>query len=216
MTRIQRRQFLKPIEPLEPRRLLAGNIVVTVDANLTTHFIGDNKNNEVEITSRPGEGYLVTGLRGTKINGSSAVLIRTTPALKFDIATGNGNDKVSFKGAFGTQDLNILTGNGKDIVSLSGGTHFGDIAIDTGNADDQIILAGIHGTKNLKIQTGNGKDTISVQSPIQIDGDVTIDGGSGKNSLTGVTALNASGVSAIDSFSSGKGNKSKGKKAKDD
>lgn len=216
MTLVRRPYRFHPIESLEPRRLLAGNIVVSVDANLVAHISGDNKNNEVEITSRPGEGYVVTGLRGTKINGSPAVLIRTTPALKFDILLGNGNDKVSFKGAFGTQDLNILTGNGKDIVSLSGGTHFGDITIDTGNADDHIILNGIHGTKNLTIRTDNGKDTLAVQSPIQIDGNVTIDGGSGKNSLTGSGALNASGVSAIERFNSGKGNQAKVKKAKDD
>jgi hypothetical protein len=201
-------------ERLERRRLLSGNVTVTADETLAAHLIGDNKNNEIEITVNPGIGYFVTGLHGTTVNGVHAVSIATTPALKFEVSLGNGNDRVFFEGAFGTQDLNIITGNGKDVVSLSGGTHFGDINIDTGNGDDQVILSGIHGTKNLNVSTGDGKDTLSVPSPIQIDGSAKIDGGKAKNKLTGNGAINASTTISVQHFDLPKANKATKKHGK--
>lgn len=183
------------LERLERRRLLSGNVTVTADETMTAHLLGDNKDNQIEITANPGVGYLVTGLNGTTVNGVHAVSINTQPALKFDVSLGKGKDRVSFNGAFGTQDLNIMTGDGKDIVSLSDGTHFGDINIDTGAGDDQVILSGIHGTKNLNVSTGDGKDKVSITSAIQIDGNSVIDGGHGKNIVSGSDALNSAAVS---------------------
>lgn len=191
------------IEILERRQFLAGNVTVAINASLTATIIGDNKSNEIAVTLMSnGSGYLLTGLDGTKINGYAAVTIPTSTAYNFNISMGNGDDLVEFVGPqlgtqkLGTQNLNLSMGNGDDRVILQGTTVFGDVSIATGNGKDAVSLATTHVTQDLAISTGNGNDRVVLASDLQVDGTVSVDGGHGKNAITGVPTSTATAAAA--------------------
>lgn len=173
------------LEALESRKLLAGNVVVTADTSLTATLAGDNKSNQVAITLLSNsQGYLLTGLGGTTLNGLPAVSIPTTSAFNFNIDMGNGNDSVNFFGtSLGTQSINLATGNGKDKVVIDGPTIFGNLTIASGNGKDRISVVNAHITGNLTIGGGNGNDSVIVTPTTKVDGVSNISGGKGHNAM---------------------------------
>src|SRR5687767_10023995 len=88
------------MEILENRRLLAGNVLVTAPATVgdavgNLFITGDNKSNQVLIDGLDSGGYFVTGLNGTKINGSSATQFFPSLHKRVVVASlGNGDDYV--------------------------------------------------------------------------------------------------------------------------
>jgi hypothetical protein len=209
------------IESLEFRKLLSGNVTVTADANLNAQIVGDKGNNQIVITLNSGGGYLITGLKGTKVNGSPAVSINTQSAMNITVNLGAGNDRITFDGsaasggAFATQALSVDTGKGNDIVTVSGTTHFGSVALSTGDGNDSVVLDSIHVTNDLSILTGKGNDAVAIATATQVDGNASIDAGAGKNRLSGTTSLNVTGNTTIAGVSSTQEKKAdKPKKAK--
>jgi hypothetical protein len=173
------------LEALESRKLLSGNVTVTADTTLTATLTGDNKPNEIAITLLSNnQGYLLTGLRGTTLNGLPAVSIPTTSAFNFNIDMGNGNDSVVFFGtSLGAQNINLATGNGRDKVVIDGPTIFGNLTIASGNGRDRISVVNAHITGNLTIGGGNGNDSVIVAPTTKVDGTSNISGGKGHNSM---------------------------------
>lgn len=152
------------LEPLEPRRLLSGNISVTTGPGLTAKIIGDNGGDAFTVTLEKGVGYRVSGVGGTKVNGIAAVDIKSASALNFTVVTGSGKDRVSFNGAFGTQNLSIYTGGGDDQVSIQGSTHFGNLVVSTSGGNDNVTLGQVTVTQNVVIWTSLGNDHVKLDN----------------------------------------------------
>src|SRR4051812_3678573 len=97
------RHFSAMIESLETRRLLAGNVTVT-DVGGVLSIIGDNKSNQVQITSDVSvTGYQINGLAGTTVNGgASAFFDAHFVARDVSVSMGNGDDVVRWDASYGS------------------------------------------------------------------------------------------------------------------
>lgn len=187
---------------LESRRLLAGNVLVVASENFTVTINGDKKSNVIEVRlSEDRDGYLIRGLKSTRINGKRELVLRSPTAVFMNVNLGKGDDVVTFVGALNTQSVTIDTGDGKDRIRVTGVSHFGDLNISTGKGDDDVALTDVHVTQNLAVDLGRDKDKIAF-SAVQVDGNASVNGGSGKNSLRGRDELSVGGQASINSLKS--------------
>ena len=180
------------LETLESRRLLAGNVTVVGSDEFTATLTGDKKSNAIEVRLDGSDGYLIRGLKNTRINGKSELVLRSPTAVFMNVNLGKGNDAVTFIGAFNTQSVKIETGDGNDRVRTTAVSHFGDLSVSTGKGDDDVALSDVHVTGNLAIDLGRDKDQVAF-SAVQVDGNAAVRGGSGKNTLRGRTGLSVAG-----------------------
>lgn len=183
-------------ETLERRQLLAGNVLVVGGENFTATITGDKKANSIQINLSGLDGYLIRGLGGTKINGRSEVLLKSSTSAFFNISMGKGNDSVSIVGPVNTQSVSILTGDGNDRVTLSDVSHFGDLNIATGKGKDKVALTTVRVTQAMAVDTGADDDAIQFAA-VQVDGDAKVTGGKGKNRLTGSSQLTVAGTRTV-------------------
>src|SRR5687768_14243076 len=192
------------MEILESRRLLAGNVLVTAPAtgnavgNLTV--TGDNKSNQVLIDGLNSGGYFVTGLNGTKINGSSATQFFPSLHKRVVVASlGNGDDYLKFINF--AHGLHVTTGNGSDTVEVVGAvlTEFGldvggDLSIDTGNGSDNVLLQSTFVGGDTRVALGNGDDALSFVNTVTLVGGKLFNGGKGDDSLFGTLPIGSTMV----------------------
>src|SRR5436305_13397572 len=84
------------IDSLERRVLLSGNVTATADGkSLLLQITGDGKPNAVLVSLyNKGDGYLLTGLKGTTINGNASGLLQTNTAYNVAMNLGARNDAV--------------------------------------------------------------------------------------------------------------------------
>lgn len=151
-------------EPLEGRRLMAGNVSVNLSplTNKLT-LIGDGLSNQVQIEPAPGGGILISGQNGTTIAGLPQRIVGGTKLgdVSVDMGPGNdalriidivfdsfysqefgsGRDVVVFDGVRATGDVYIFTAAGADMVDVDG-LFAGDVFIDTGTQDDTVDVSG--------------------------------------------------------------------------
>ena len=112
------------IEPLEQRRMMAGDVTASLSgADLVVN--GDNSGNEVVIRATEQAGqFVVEGLNGTTINGQqSATISGVTDDLRIDLRNGDNVLLLTAEGPDGEQsflqvadDLQIRTGSAEDVV----------------------------------------------------------------------------------------------------
>ena len=108
-------------ESLESRRLLSGNVAVTVagspgDTIGTITINGDNKSNQIVITNN-FDGYFITGQTGTTVNGQPSVFIDTGGhARNLAVSMGNGDDSVT--DSADSNSVSIDGGNGNDTIAF--------------------------------------------------------------------------------------------------
>lgn len=151
-------------EPLEHRRVMAGNVLANV-VNGELVIRGDSAANSIElasvlgadgsgrtfrITGKPFEGQFaangdpIASGRATRINGQTQPVELFVPFLKVTIDTKGGNDAVIMKGPgvlphprFQTSGLTIDTGTGRDYVGLLNGqdNSLNPVVIRTASAD---------------------------------------------------------------------------------
>lgn len=116
----------------------------------------------------------------SQIKGTAS--IRGGPAP--DTFTANANFRVG-------KSLSFTLGAGPDAVSLigSGGTATvgGALTMDTGSGIDAVYLERVGVTGSTLIRTGAGADAVVIQSDSKFTGPVTIDLGTGDDSLTAAT-----------------------------
>src|SRR5262245_23665112 len=100
------------LEPLELRRMLAGNVTATlVGGELIIH--GDSKSNAIVVSTHPDNTTTVAPAAGTKVNGGGqTATFAGFPEVACDM--GNGDDNVALVDMF--QTASIVTGNGNDTV----------------------------------------------------------------------------------------------------
>jgi len=127
------------LHALEPRLLMAGNVLVAVAGN-NLRLTGDRFDNQIAITQVGVDEFQIAGLNGTTIGGQPSITRRVSG--QFTLVTGAGNDTVRITEA-GFNRLTIDTGSGHDDVTL------GDVDA------TRLTLAGGKGSDSLLDLGGN-------------------------------------------------------------
>jgi hypothetical protein len=183
------------LEPLECRRLLAGNVTVTFDpvAN-QVNVVGDNKANQVQLTFDVLTATLtLDGLNGTTVNGVASVPVDSQVPLEVD--TGKGDDVVYLRtvgpGSLTIQQpLSIETAHGADRILFDNLT-YEDVSVSTGQGNDDVVMTNVFFMERLAIDTGNGGDSVTfTDTPAGVTAThVTIDGQNGPDAIAGIDNL---------------------------
>ena len=192
--RQRQRTGLVAVECLESRRLMAGNVSFTLDAAEVWQIIGDNQSNAVDFEYVDG-AITVTGLNGTTVNGAAFATLPTpvaTASVNFDM--GNGDDFVAFDqdtlgGGIVSMPVTITTGKGHDTVSCFDWTFEDGLSIDTGKGNDTVRLEDVGIDSAASIDTGKGSDSVIFGGSIAGNGSLTIDGGNGADSTSGIALV---------------------------
>jgi hypothetical protein len=170
------------LEVLEPRRLLAGDAMVSVrDGNLVIQ--GDFLDNQIAITAGPTVGgYQVSGLNGTNVHFESeppGEAVRVTGVRgNVNVDLGDGNDKFMLAGANVRGSVSVRGGNGDDQVLV------GSMAPASGNvpASDEADESSLSIRGGLEIDTGSGNDHVRVDS-ISLRGPLEVRTGDGMDEV---------------------------------
>ena len=177
-------------ERLEPRALLAGNVLVQLqDGN--ARITGDGAANQFEITGGVNS-ILVRGLEGTTINGATTEFTLSSSSTfsgQLTIDSGDGNDRVAVGADVTLSDLQILGGAGDDNLSISSGTVRGGVVIDAGQGSNTVTLLNAQLQAQTNI-TSSGPALISVRGG-RIGGRFTVrtDGGDDQFSADATTIV---------------------------
>lgn len=114
------------IEPLESRRLLAGDVTAeVVDGNLLLR--GDRLSNQVELRAA--------------IDGSDAIEVIGLPSEDGDLTTINGAPSFTFTGVTGDIAANMRGGD--DVVYIHDLDILGDLNVRTGRGNDRVLVGGL-------------------------------------------------------------------------
>ncbi|MGV2335528.1 MAG UNVERIFIED_CONTAM: hypothetical protein LVR18_15910 [Planctomycetaceae bacterium] len=197
-----------PIERLESRALLAGNIEVRVNGeHIQLH--GDDAANAVRIR-RGTSGIVVEGLESTKINGGNDVVQISSDAsslsgrlwiflnggddkavvasgiiaaLGFRVYGGDGNDSLSAIGATFQRLAGFFGDDGNDTLVLQDCVINGSLQIFADAGDDLVSLTGTSINGEGLVQTSEGNDRVSLNN-LGGGGRVDLRTGNGNDSVT--------------------------------
>jgi len=172
------------VQQLEERRLMAGNVSVSVSSgNLLID--GDDFNNIVQVVQvvqngQPVAGsYRITGLttagnQATRINGGTApiTVAGVTGDVRIDLDNGNDGLQMGSTPLTVPRDLSIETDGGIDTLFLESVTVRDDLTINTGSGIDNLSLnrvtvggQGIDNNENdASVSMGNDRDVFRVRS----------------------------------------------------
>ena len=164
-------------ETLENKRLLAGDVLVSVSDGGTLLIRGDMESNGVAITSgdAPGE-FVIAGLPSddgvaTSINGTFDRVALSGVSQGINMRMGMGDDGVRLFGARIRGNVNIATGDGADHVSVGGPVDSpesmntvisGGLNVATGEGDDGVRIGRTGVARGLSVASGEGDDSVSV------------------------------------------------------
>lgn len=158
----------EPVQVLEDRRMLAGNVLVSVDASQNLKITGDALANSVEITVQ-NNNVLVRGLQNTTINGGAADFTAVTGSNVLDgsltALMGNGNDTVLFsRNLLVNGAVTVVGGNGADSLGATRGQFQSSAYFDGGAGNDRISFQNTDVGGSLRILTGTGDDVVSLET----------------------------------------------------
>jgi hypothetical protein len=171
------RRKVRSIETLEPRRLMAGDVSVSLESGLRggpptiVRIQGDNASNQIRVIEQDEGVVRVQGLDGTTINGEAADLVLQSPVnriVQTSADLGNGDDMIELLAeSFISSKKFISTGNGNDVVSVVVLFDGPFVDIDTGDGDDLVVLDYSHSQsgllRNFRIDTGRGDDFVDLR-----------------------------------------------------
>lgn len=187
-------------EPLENRKLLAGNVLATV-INGELKVTGDNTSNSIALTSLLAADGTQRAIRiigrtadgaATLINGKSLPVDLVVPGAKVTIDARGGNDLISLNG-LKTSGLTINTGGGKDSVRVTNGEDFSlnPVIIRTAGAnssiadleleDESVVISNFKARRSLTISTGGGNDRVTISKFAVTNGTTSINTGAGRD-----------------------------------
>jgi uncharacterized surface protein with fasciclin (FAS1) repeats len=177
-------------QPLEPKRLLAGDVQVFAQGSLL--FVrGDHVDNQIQISVTEYGDVQVQGTGGTKINGDDSAFVLDTQngqisGLRANMGRGDdalfvegldiqgrsvvygglGDDSVGFYQTNVTDDFFAQTFHGDDSVSLDE-VNIGDrLALFTLNGEDNIAIEKTNIGGATFIVTGNGDDNLALRDTV--------------------------------------------------
>lgn len=169
---------------LEPRKLLAGDVTVSVDGSALTVF-GDADSNQIQIVGSPDGSAIVRGLDGTTINGGDAEFSAGADLRRVQVQLGEGNDEADIRGLVLDSALTVRSGSGDDSIEIQyidvqgievSGNDGNDlmqfdnvfshrsIVIQGGDGDDTVAIGAMAAHRNGTISTGNGNDSLAVDN----------------------------------------------------
>ncbi|MFK7817106.1 MAG: hypothetical protein AB8G99_00185 [Planctomycetaceae bacterium] len=161
-----------PIEVLEDRSLLAGNVLASVNAGGDLVLKGDNLGNGVTVQRM----YSNIVVQGEDLDGGPTQINGQTSAV-FPVGMGY------------LRHLKINMKGGADLVSVS--TSFtGNVTAKMGSGQDYFAMADVDDpnfvTGNVKINLGSGSSlqSIAVVGNLSVGGNMAIKGGSGEQVAT--------------------------------
>jgi hypothetical protein len=190
------------IEALEPRRLLAGNVTVSVVGGLIT-IAGDGAANGLEIRGDPTDPRLltVTPDESTTLNGGADPAVIQDISGHVIVRLRDGQDTLKIVDAGFLKDLRLDLGTGDDLVSIQRSDFHRNLSITGGDGDDRILLSSVQVRRLTGISAEGGKDTIAnVESSHRQA--IRVLGGNGNDTLTHVRVQ----ASADSTFLLGAGN----------
>jgi hypothetical protein len=168
------------VERLEHRDLLAGNVLVSVDAAGNLDVRGDSADNRFSIAQTAAGAFTFTDLdlvTPTTFNGAAGPVTFTgvTGSLRIDLKAGDDEVQIE-EGTSIAGNLDIRMGGGSDAVVIQA-DFFGTAPIDVGG--------------NLDVQTGQGDDTVLVDQFVSVTGSALIDTSDGADNVTisGLTTI---------------------------
>ena len=165
---------------LEPRKLLAGDVTVTVDGS-ALRVIGDSDANQIQIIGAPDGSAIVSGLDGTTINGGSAEFSADADLRTAQIQLGDGNDEVEIRGLVLRNALTVRTGNGNDSSDIQH-INVRGIELSAEDGNDVLQLDNVFSRSSIVIQGGDGDDIVAIGAMAAV-GDGVINTGNGNDSL---------------------------------
>jgi FKBP-type peptidyl-prolyl cis-trans isomerase len=147
-------------QQLELRQLMAGNVVVSLQANSLV-VSGDGAANQIQLSGTPDGRVRVTGLTGTNINSGTAAFVVDVPVRDVTVQMGNGDDSVDIENLVTTGFLNVDLGSGIDSLEVR------DINVRVLNVDGRAgnDVMQFHNTFShgyITMQGGDGNDAIAV------------------------------------------------------
>ncbi|MFK7817105.1 MAG: hypothetical protein AB8G99_00180 [Planctomycetaceae bacterium] len=189
--RKQSRTSDTPIQALEDRSLLAGNVLASFSARGDLVLKGDNSGNAVNV-QRVDSNIIVQGQNWdgvpTQINGRASAVFPATAARHLKINMKGGDDFVSvFRTSF-TGNVTANMGSGQDIFSMGGIV-----------TQQEVVLG------NVKVNLGSNSSTFPSTASlgyIGVGGNVNIKGGSGRQDAS----VTYAGIVKKLSVNLGKGN----------
>ncbi len=164
--RLAQRQI--PVEALENRSLLAGNVSVAFSAG-DVAMRGDAQDNQLVIAEPVAGTIRVTGVSGTTINGRESVdLTGRLDDVRIRLQQG-GEDEIAILGALRVPgNLDVQMGDGSFLLDGSSGP----------------MRIG----KELKVTSGRGSD-VTIRNDVRVAGKTTINAGGTVNVVAGQAEL---------------------------
>jgi hypothetical protein len=201
-----KRRALRPLqlEACEQRAMMAGDVSVALEGSLLK-VQGDNLSNQIGIVQQANGNVVVSGLTGTRINGSPFPLTLINPQLNsLEVAMKGGDDAISIGDLRVGNDLMIDLGAGNDTATLDRvfagataeikgeqgtdratvrGSIFGnDLFIDQGIGASVTQLAGVRVGMNATVITDAANDVVNATDLI-LGGDLSIETKAGADSV---------------------------------
>ncbi len=159
----KQRPFL--FERLEHRSLLAGNVLVAVNAG-ELDITGDNAANSIQVGQVSPGTWKVTGI-ATKLNGGNAPVTESGVST-IDIQLSGGNDTCIVTGGTLTGGLFIMADDnpstppdGNNVVQVSNVTA-GAVHVFVANGNNTISISNVSVQFSALVLAGNGNNTISL------------------------------------------------------
>lgn len=184
------------LETLEDKRLLAGDVSVTVvEGNLLVR--GDEASNGVAITSGDAASeYVVVGLpvgdAATSINGTFERVVVTGVSGGIRMGLGRGDDVFNLFQANVRGYVSVATGLGNDHVNIGGPqTQVSDmntviqgrLLVDLGEGNDSLRIGGSEVEQGLEAHGGMGNDDVAIRAS-RLGGVSSIGTGAGYDEVT--------------------------------
>jgi len=145
---------------LEPRKLLAGDVTVSVDGS-ALRISGDADDNQIQIIGRADGSAIVSGLDGTTINGGTAAFSADADLRTAQVQMGDGNDEVEIRGLVLQNALTVRTGNGDDSTDIQ---HINVRGIEVSGEDGNDVMEfdNVFSRRSIVIRGGDGNDTVAI------------------------------------------------------
>ena len=177
-------------EGLENRVVMAGDVTVALAGTVLT-LTGDASNNSVQMSNgaQPGE-FVLTGLSGTQINGSTSPMTVPSPFSTLNVNLGVGSDTFAILGPAAKMQLagtvNINNDSGTDINSITNVNIGTDLNVmKAGNGEGVLMIHGSKVAGNANVTSGgfDGSNTVVIDLGSEVQGNFSITNNEGEDSF---------------------------------